>query len=239
MGGGEMVLVFAAILVLFGAKKIPEFAKGLGQGIREFKKASREVTDEINNAANETPAPPPPARPQPAAAPAAEPNPPATVPKNLIPRGDHFSWQNAPRMTGPKRRKPKAAPLRPFSSISEDLRWVLIKSAAATLVAMTVCLFNVKPLVAVLKWPMARAAKRHIFFLPDTTNQLVTFQIGDNRFPAMDLGTNRVGALDLGTNQHTTVALDFVQLGGQQLVTWRVIPTPPRKRFPAARTWFS
>ena len=50
MGGGEMVLVFAAILVLFGAKKIPEFAKGLGQGIKEFKKASREVTDEINNA---------------------------------------------------------------------------------------------------------------------------------------------------------------------------------------------
>ena len=59
MGGGEMVLVFAAILVLFGAKKIPEFAKGLGQGIKEFKKASREVTDEINNAANETTPPPP------------------------------------------------------------------------------------------------------------------------------------------------------------------------------------
>ena len=48
MGSGEMVLVFAAILVLFGAKKIPEFAKGLGQGIKEFKKASREVTDELH-----------------------------------------------------------------------------------------------------------------------------------------------------------------------------------------------
>ena len=82
MGGGEMVLVFAAILVLFGAKKIPEFAKGLGQGIREFKKASREVTDEINNAANEAPAPQP-ARsaPAPAPAPVADPNPPSTVPK--------------------------------------------------------------------------------------------------------------------------------------------------------------
>ncbi len=80
MGGGELVLVFAVILILFGAKKIPEFAKGLGQGIREFKKASREVTDEINNAANEAP-PPPPAKPQPAAAPAADPNIPAPVPK--------------------------------------------------------------------------------------------------------------------------------------------------------------
>ena len=45
MGGTEMVLILVVILVLFGAKKIPEFAKGLGQGIREFKKASSDITD--------------------------------------------------------------------------------------------------------------------------------------------------------------------------------------------------
>ena len=38
-----------AVLLLFGSKKIPELAKGLGQGIKEFKKATREVTDEIQN----------------------------------------------------------------------------------------------------------------------------------------------------------------------------------------------
>ena len=65
MSGGEMVLVFAAILILFGAKKIPEFAKGLGQGIKEFKKASREVTDELNNSMNEPPNYPPAPRPAP------------------------------------------------------------------------------------------------------------------------------------------------------------------------------
>ena len=81
MSGGEMVLVFAAILVLFGAKKIPEFAKGLGQGIKEFKKASREVTDEFNNVANDTTPHPSAARPLPPPAPEADPNPPATVPK--------------------------------------------------------------------------------------------------------------------------------------------------------------
>jgi sec-independent protein translocase protein TatA len=82
MGGGEMVLVFAAILVLFGAKKIPEFAKGLGQGIKEFKKASREVTDEISNATNDAPPAHSPVQTPPAAAPAANAaNPPATVPK--------------------------------------------------------------------------------------------------------------------------------------------------------------
>jgi sec-independent protein translocase protein TatA len=48
-------LVLVVILVLFGAKRIPEFAKGLGKGINEFKKASREVTDEIERAVDEPP----------------------------------------------------------------------------------------------------------------------------------------------------------------------------------------
>lgn len=60
MSGTELIIVVVAILVLFGAKKIPEFAKGLGKGINEFKKASREVTDSIENepstpAASKTP----------------------------------------------------------------------------------------------------------------------------------------------------------------------------------------
>ena len=55
LGGWEIVLILAGILILFGAKKVPELARGLGQGIKEFKKATREVTDEINNAADDTP----------------------------------------------------------------------------------------------------------------------------------------------------------------------------------------
>ena len=48
IGGWEMVLILAVVLILFGAKKLPELAKGLGTGIKEFKKASREVTNEID-----------------------------------------------------------------------------------------------------------------------------------------------------------------------------------------------
>jgi sec-independent protein translocase protein TatA len=58
LGGWEWVIVILAVLLLFGAKKIPELARGLGQGIKEFKKATREVTDEIQNAAEEKPATP-------------------------------------------------------------------------------------------------------------------------------------------------------------------------------------
>ena len=44
-GGWEMLLVLAVILLLFGAKKLPELAKGLGKSIKEFKKSSSEEED--------------------------------------------------------------------------------------------------------------------------------------------------------------------------------------------------
>ena len=63
LGGWEWLIVILAVLLLFGAKKIPELARGLGTGIKEFKKATKEVTDEIQNAPSATPpAPPAPSR---------------------------------------------------------------------------------------------------------------------------------------------------------------------------------
>ena len=58
LGGGEIILILALVLILFGAKKLPELAKGLGTGIKEFKKATREVTEEVSHAMDETPPPP-------------------------------------------------------------------------------------------------------------------------------------------------------------------------------------
>ena len=68
LGGWEVFAILAAILILFGSKKLPELARGLGQGIREFKKATREVTDEIQNA-TDVDAQPQPQRKLPAATP--------------------------------------------------------------------------------------------------------------------------------------------------------------------------
>ena len=45
LGGGEIILILTIVLILFGAKKLPELAKGLGQGIREFKKAARNASE--------------------------------------------------------------------------------------------------------------------------------------------------------------------------------------------------
>lgn len=57
LGGGEIILILALILILFGAKKLPELAKGLGQGIKEFKKATREVTEEVSHSMEDSSAP--------------------------------------------------------------------------------------------------------------------------------------------------------------------------------------
>jgi sec-independent protein translocase protein TatA len=56
LGGTEIILILGITLLLFGGKKLPELAKGLGQGIREFKKATKAVTDEVQNTAEEKPA---------------------------------------------------------------------------------------------------------------------------------------------------------------------------------------
>lgn len=47
LGATEILLIVLAILILFGAKKIPELAQGIGKGMKEFKKAVRDVEDDI------------------------------------------------------------------------------------------------------------------------------------------------------------------------------------------------
>lgn len=49
LGATEIILIVLAILILFGAKKIPELAQGIGKGMKEFKKAVRDVEDDIKS----------------------------------------------------------------------------------------------------------------------------------------------------------------------------------------------
>jgi sec-independent protein translocase protein TatA len=51
LGTQEVLLILAALLIFFGAKKIPEFARGLGQGIREFKNAANNIKNDIEQEA--------------------------------------------------------------------------------------------------------------------------------------------------------------------------------------------
>lgn len=48
LGPWEIVLIILVIILIFGGKKIPELARGLGKGLNEFKKAKKEIADEVN-----------------------------------------------------------------------------------------------------------------------------------------------------------------------------------------------
>ena len=50
LGGPDLIIILLIILVLFGAKKLPELAKGLGSAIKEFQKAKDEFSDELHTA---------------------------------------------------------------------------------------------------------------------------------------------------------------------------------------------
>ncbi len=54
LGAGEIILILLVILILFGAKKIPELARGIGKGMSEFKKGLKDVEDEIKNSETES-----------------------------------------------------------------------------------------------------------------------------------------------------------------------------------------
>ncbi len=49
IGGTEILLIFLVVLILFGAKRIPDIAQGLGRGIKDFKKAVSDTQKEIND----------------------------------------------------------------------------------------------------------------------------------------------------------------------------------------------
>ena len=89
LGMGEMILIFLVVLLLFGAKRLPEIGSSLGKGIREFKSSVREVESEMKRPTYEQPPQqqylppqqyaPPPGTPQQQMPPQAPP-PPGTLP---------------------------------------------------------------------------------------------------------------------------------------------------------------
>jgi len=67
IGMGELLIILAVVLLIFGPSKLPALAKSMGQAVKEFRKGTQEVEDGLNKLANETVAeakPAAPAQPQ-------------------------------------------------------------------------------------------------------------------------------------------------------------------------------
>ena len=58
IGGSEIIIILLIVLVLFGGKKIPELMKGLGKGVKEYKKAMNGIEEEVNNVTSSSNVPP-------------------------------------------------------------------------------------------------------------------------------------------------------------------------------------
>ena len=55
LGPWELLIIFLVVLLLFGAKRLPDIAQGLGKGIREFRKSVKDTTDEIKGSLDDDP----------------------------------------------------------------------------------------------------------------------------------------------------------------------------------------
>src|ERR1044072_5084453 len=112
-------------------------------------------------------------------------------------------------------------PVKTFLEHLEDLRWMLIKSGAALLIGMIVCLYATNTVVTILKWPLKRAALIQIGH-----QQKVVIKFRDQQLFSFDSPTNQIGPIDLGTNRSVIIQIEPVQLGTNILLEPRVDRNP-------------
>src|SRR5689334_2538909 len=109
----------------------------------------------------------------------------------------------------------EGGPVKSFLEHLEDLRWVLIKSAAALAVAIMVCLIAGDRVVEILRRPLAKA---HLSF--PGTNQIVTVYFGTNQFGPFTLPPAEQERFNLSTNRFVAVRMELATSGTNQIVTW-------------------
>jgi len=113
-------------------------------------------------------------------------------------------------------------PVKSFLEHLEDLRWLLIKTAAALFVCFVVCLYATDRIVTILKWPLKRAALVHV---KDTKKVIVRY--GTNTLTTIDTKTNWMGSIELGSNWLTVVQVEPVEIGSNIVLTAIIDRNPP------------
>ena len=113
-------------------------------------------------------------------------------------------------------------PVKSFLEHLEDFRWLLIKTGSALLVCLIICLYAVPEIVAVLKWPLSRAALVRV-----NTERKAMVCFGTNTVATLDLATNQIGGLNLGTNWFTVLHVEPVQVGSNIFLSLQVEKDPP------------
>jgi sec-independent protein translocase protein TatC len=121
---------------------------------------------------------------------------------------------DTPEVINPEEQEVAGGAIKTFLEHLEDLRWVLVKSGAALLLAMLVCLFAAPHIMGILAWPLKRAS-----FIQLGTNQVVPIKIAGNTIGNFDPGTNSFGSIDLHGRSNIVLNLVPVLVGTQQLLS--------------------
>jgi len=111
----------------------------------------------------------------------------------------------------------EGGPVKSFLDHLEDLRWVLIKSAAALAVAMVLCLCGANYVIKVIKWPLSQARVHY-----PAKNQVVTVNFGDVHLGTYQLNPDQQKALALSTNRFVAIQIAPATVGTNQFFSWRV-----------------
>jgi sec-independent protein translocase protein TatC len=122
-------------------------------------------------------------------------------------------------------------PVKTFLEHLEDFRWLIIKTGAALLVCLITCLYAVPEIVAVLKWPLSRAALVRV-----NGERKALVCVGTNTVATLDLTTNQIGGIDLGTNWFTVLRVEPVQVGSNIFLSLHVEKNPPATTMQASAT---
>ena len=112
-------------------------------------------------------------------------------------------------------------PVKTFLEHLEDFRWVLIKVSLTLALAMLLCLVGANYVIAVIKWPLARATVAR-----PGTNQIVSVSFGTNHVASFELTPAEKKSLNIGTNRFVAVTVEPLTLGTNQVLGWRVNPDP-------------
>lgn len=123
-------------------------------------------------------------------------------------------------------------PVKSFLEHLEDLRWLLVKSGAALLVGMIVCLYATDVIVNILKRPLKQSA---LVRAKDGSTKVLV-RLGTNTLTSFDSPTNRIGPVDLGTNRWAIVQVEPVEQDGQIILTLRTDTHPAEAELLATAT---
>jgi sec-independent protein translocase protein TatC len=121
---------------------------------------------------------------------------------------------DTPEVIDPEEQEVAGGAVKTFLEHLEDLRWVLVKTGAALLLAMMVCLFATPTIMNILAWPLKRAA-----MIPLGANQAVPVRIAGNTIGTFDPSTNSFGSLDLKGQSNVVLNLVPTLIGTQQVLT--------------------